>query len=254
MLVYRPQHRLAAELLPIAEVALAGEGSAALDAGTNALILVGDGAALARARALLEQQDRALRNVVVHYASSTLSELSAAGVRVDWRVVAGDVRIGTLVGPGGGSAVRVRPEAERRTGERSFAGTLRILEGQSGEILTGSEVPVTTREAGPWGVRETTSFVAADSGFRVTPHVQGDGRVRLELSPFEGRIGATRGAVPVVERSAATTTLVLAPGEEAVLGGLTGASASREAGTRGARGSSAREETLLRVRVEVEGR
>ena len=40
MELYRPKHRLAEELLPLAQTALAGEGNAAVDAGTNSLLLV----------------------------------------------------------------------------------------------------------------------------------------------------------------------------------------------------------------------
>ncbi len=247
--VYRPAHRPAEELLPIARVSLGDEGSVAVDPGTNALILVGEESALRSTVELLTQQDRALRNVVVRYESRTSSDFAAAGVTVDWRVVAGDVRIGTLPGPGRASVLAIRPEAGEGSGGRRFAGTLRILEGRSGQLVTGSELPVTTREVGPYGVRESTSFVRAESGFDVTPRVLGDGRVQLDIAPFSGRFV---GGSAVLERSAAASSVIVAPGESVVLGQLASEQSAREAGTRGVRGGSSHEETLLVVGVELE--
>jgi type II secretory pathway component GspD/PulD (secretin) len=67
MRVYRAQHRTASELLPLAQAALEAEGTAVVDARTNALVLVGTADALDRATALLDRLDRALRTVVLHY-------------------------------------------------------------------------------------------------------------------------------------------------------------------------------------------
>src|SRR5262249_42676935 len=44
--VYRPRSRLAEELLPLADAALAGEGRAVVDPGTNSLVLLGPRPAL----------------------------------------------------------------------------------------------------------------------------------------------------------------------------------------------------------------
>jgi len=247
--VYRPAHRPAEELLPIAQVSLGGEGSVALDPGINALILVGEEPALRRTLELLAQQDRGLRNVVVHYESRTAADFAAAGIAIAWRVVAGDVRIGTIPGPGGASLLAIRPEAGEGSSQRRFAGTLRILEGRSGQLVTGSERPVTTREVSPWVVRETTSFVRADSGFDVTPRVLGDGRVQLDIAPFTSRFV---GAGPVVERSAAASSVIVAPGESVVLGQLASDQSARELGTGGAATARSSEETLLVVGVELE--
>ena len=94
--VYDPQHRSAAELLPLARVALGGEGEAMVDAGTNQLVLVGNERALAETVALLRKQDRAPRSVVLRYESERLDSLEARGLRVDWNVDAGAVRVGNV--------------------------------------------------------------------------------------------------------------------------------------------------------------
>ena len=246
--VYRPAHRSAEELLPIAQVALGNEGSVALDPGTNALVLVAEESALRRTLDLLAQQDRALRNVLVHYESRSAADFAAAGIAIAWRVVAGDVRIGTIPGSGGGSLLAIRPEADQGSGQERFAGTLRILEGQTGQLSTGSERPVTTREVNGYFVRESTSYVRADSGFDVTPRVLGDGRVELDIAPFSGRF-VGRGAV---ERRAAASRLTLAPGEPVVLGQLASDQSARALGTGGAAAARSNEETLLVVSVDLD--
>ena len=54
--VYKVANRTAAELLPLAETAMAGEGSAALDAGTNSIVLLGPRSAVERTLARKERK------------------------------------------------------------------------------------------------------------------------------------------------------------------------------------------------------
>jgi type II secretory pathway component HofQ len=242
--VYRAKHRTAEELLPLAETLLAGEGSVAVDSGTNALVLVGEPDALARVVALLESQDRALRNVVLRYESRRVQELEAEGIAVAWSVGGGDVRVGN-VDRRGGSGVDVRVGAASTERASELAGTLRVLEGRSGRIATGSLVPYTVGRR--W--RRETTLVAAESGVEVHPRILGDGRVQLELRPFEAspeRGGVIRGA-------SAATTLVVEPGRTVALGGI----AREEAGSvrspvSGAARAAGSEERVLLVTVEVE--
>jgi len=252
MTLYRPKHRLAEELLPLARTALAGEGNAAVDAGTNSLLLVGDGPALKRALALLEQQDRALRSVVVHYESRGSSELDAAGIRVDWGASTGALRIGNVLAPAGETRLLVQPEAASGRGSDTLGGTLRVLEGQSGQIATGVDLPVTMRRRTAFGVEERTGFASADSGFLVTPRVLGDGSVRLDLAPFDARIAGQTRAGPVIERSGAATSLTVKPGETVALGSLAATGSATRADAYGVERERSHDERVLLVRVEVE--
>ena len=252
-LVYRPQQRLASELLPIAQAALAGEGTAAADAGTNSLVLVGPGPALDRALELLAQQDRALRNVVVHYESRRLDELEAEGVRVDWQVAAGALRVGNVVLPRRDSAVAVRPEARGGREQGGVQGMLRVLEGQPGRIAAGVELPVTTRTLTPYGAREDTSPVQLASGFEVIPRVMGDGRLRLEIAPFHDRVASRVVGGVVVERSGSQTSVTLSPGERVVVGSLARDSASSRGSLfSGFSSDRSREERVIVVWAEVD--
>jgi len=252
MELYRPKHRLAEELLPLAQTALAGQGNAAVDAGTNSLLLVGDGPALRRALELLAQQDRALRNVVLHYESRTANELDAAGIRVAWGTATGSFRIGNARVPEGGAHLFVEPELSQLRGSGTFGGTLRVLEGQSGQIATGVDVPVTTLRSSRFGVEERTSFASADSGFWVTPRVLGDGSVRLDFAPFDARIAGQMRAGLVVEHSGAETTITAKPGDTVALAGLSTAVSVRGADAAGAQRSSLSGERIMLLRVELE--
>jgi type II secretory pathway component GspD/PulD (secretin) len=251
--VYRPAHRLAGELLPIAEAALAGEGSVVADEGTNSLVLVGPRPALARTLELLAQQDRALRNVVVHYETRRVGDLEAEGVRVAWQVDTGSVRVGNVVLPRPGTAVVVRPEAGGGREQGTQQGMLRVLEGQTGRIASGVEVPVVSRRWTRFGVEESVGTVQADSGLDVTPRVMGDGRVRLELAPFDARVAGAHAAGPVVARSGAQTSVSVAPGEKVVVGSLArGATTTSGDVFSGAARSRASEENVLVVWVEID--
>ncbi|MDX1648355.1 MAG: secretin N-terminal domain-containing protein [Myxococcota bacterium] len=240
--VYRPRHRLAAELQPLAQTALGADGHAVVDPGSNALVMVGTPESLAAARELLAEVDRALRNVEIHYARKTRSELEAEGVRVRWSAEAGPVRIGNAVRAEPGAEVRIA--GREASGRDELSGRLRVLEGQTGRIETGSVVAYET--GGRWHRR--TELLEASSGFQVTPRILADGRVRLALRPYDARPTAEGGLAV----HGAETELVLEPGETAVLGGLARDAARRaDRDLSGSARSAGREELLLLVRVET---
>ncbi len=244
--VYRAQHRTAEELLPYAEAALGSEGRVVVDPGSNSLVLLCESPALLRsALALLSAQDRALRTVVVDYQSQRQSELESEGLHIDWGVATGGLRIGNLRVPAGHSRLRAAPHAERGHAGTNLAGTLRILEGHSARIATGETATLTTRDRG--GV--VTTLVPADSGLEAHARVLGDGRVLLELRPFEARFrGDGR-----IETSETATTLIVEPGKTVVIGGLSRAqdAASLDAFA-GAERESSRDERVLTITARIE--
>ncbi len=243
--VYPVRHRTAEELLPVARAALAGQGSAEIDARTNALLLVGEAPVLRRTLEVLAQQDRRLRTIRVEYESLGHDALEATGVRIDWGVGSGAVRVGTVAVPGGGVRVRVVPEAVRETGEPRLAGTLALLEGHSGRIALGRELPLRTRS----GWLESTLWVSAQSGFEVTPRLLGDGRVRLALVPFEAQVRAGH----VIETSGGALTLEVEPGRTLAVGRITRDDATRAVDPfSGFLHEQRRQERVLLVTVHVE--
>jgi hypothetical protein len=200
-------------------------------------------------------RDPSLREVLVHYESLRMEELQAQGLRVDWQRVAGRLRLGQVALRAPDTpAVSAGPEGEDEREPEPIEGTLEVLEGESGRIWTGSLVPVATRAVTPYGVREELPTEDAEAGFDVTPRVLPDGRVRLELAPFDERLGPPVVAGPGGERSTpAATVVTLAPGEKVALGALARASTSGGASVFSGIGrAQAPEERVLLVWLELE--
>lgn len=251
--VYSPKHRAAEDLLPAVEAAMAGEGSAVVDRASNSLVLVGSSRAIAEALVVLAKLDRRLRSVVLHYESRGLREIEAAGVQVAWSAGSGALRVGNVIWPRGETGAVIVPEGFAGTREGGFAGSLRLIEGESGRLLTGTSVPVTTRrvERGFGGVvvRESQRQLHANSGFDARARILGDGRVQVDLAPFEAELGAGG----TVRRSSAETSVVVEPGESVAVGGFDLGSSERSGSiVSGARDEREREQRVLLLRVEVE--
>jgi len=243
MQVYRPLHRTGEDLRPLVEAALGPEGSVALDGNTGALVMIGSADAIAQAMALLALQDRRLRTVFVQHETRTLAQLEASGQRVVWSAGGDRLRIGNVESTRSGASVVLRASRGSKLG--SHAASLRVLEGEWGRIAQGTEVQLPIGSyLYPDAVR-----VAADSGLEVRPRVLGDGRVRLDLRPFQSRLRPGG----VVARQGAFTTLVVTPGQPAVVGGIGRASQSNSSarGFSASRGIGQRDSVLV-VTVTVE--
>ncbi len=240
--VHKPSHRPASELVGIAEIALGDEGSAAADPGTNSLILIGSRAAVDRALALVRAQDQPRRSVTLHWSSRDQAELEAAGIRVDWSLGSGSVRVGTVIFPE--NRVEIGADVLRTDRERRLEGVLRLLDGETGEIGAGRSVPVRSRDV--FG-RGTTEFVAAEQGFRATPRVLGSGKVRVEIQPIDAQVdlaGRTRFA-------GASTIVEVEPGQTILLGQLTNRADEGSAGTRVLSTNRRERDRVFLLRVEL---
>ena len=245
--IYRPQSRSATELLAPAEAALGDAGSVAVDAGTNALVLIGDPQAVDAALAVLQQLDRPLATVILNYESERLEDLDARGVHVAWSVSAGSFRVGNVIAPPGTDLVAVHPFDDSVARHSKLAGTLRVQDGQTGRIETGSELPI-VQHVSPWETQ--VGRVSATSGFEARPQLLGDGRVRVSLQPFEGALepGGT------IRRSGAATEVTVTPGETVAIGGLEQSREQRSRGLGGASNEKGYEDWVLLLRAEVEGK
>lgn len=253
--LYEVRHRLASELVPMAETALGAGGRVSADARTNVLLLTGESAAVEDALALLARLDVKLRTVRLRYASHDSASLARLGVRVRWRVDAGALRVGSLWGPGPGDGTRaiVSLDGALLQQEGRHASSLRILEGESGRIAAGVVAPLPARRVlhgrDRVVVQESTQWVPAESGFEARPRVLGDGRIELTLRPFHDRLGADGR----IETAGAETRLVLSQGETLVIGGLSDAGRSgRREGLAAAGSAEQSDRRVLLVRVDLE--
>jgi len=244
MEVYHPKYRTGQDLEPMVQTVLGAEGRVAVDPHTGALILIGSTEGIAQALALLAIQDRRLRTVQIHHETRSVHDLEAQGLEIVWSAGGGSLRVGNVARPGGSGAT-VKIYDASRSGEGAHAGMVSVLEGEWGRIAEGSEMLVPT---GSWRYPDAVR-VSAESGLEVRPRILGDGRVRLDLRPFQARLDRS-GAVA---HSGAETTLVVTPGETAVVGSIGGAGSS-DAGSPlgGVARTAGRRERLLLVTVALQ--
>ncbi len=213
--VYRANHRVAEELVPIAEIVLGEEGRVSVDPARNALVLMGPGPLLDQTFALLREQDRAPVIVEIHYRAFDFAQWSKAG----FSVVEEDAGNTSGGATGGFSVLRVRKTTVRgeRHGSRrfdDFTSRVRVASGGEVEIARGASQPLISRDA--FGAH-VAGVAEGTRGIRARPRVLQDGRVHLELEyddqvvQSDGRVEGTRGH----------TRVTLRPGELVAIGDLT---------------------------------
>lgn len=251
--VYQTRHRSAEELAPLAEGFLGPEGRVVADRRTNLLVLSGSRENVATALKLLAQLDVRPRSVVIRYESHSARELAALGAEVRWSAGAGGVRIGNVRWPGARDGASLRLDSRSGTSTGTLAGTLRVLDGETGRIGTGISVPVPTRrvfeDRRGRRVVDSTQYVSAESGFEARPRVLGDGRIELALRPFDASVHADGS----VTGTGAETILILDPGRSVALGGILREASDRHGSAlSGAGASDASDESLLVVTAELE--
>lgn len=243
--IYRPRHRPAEELAPLAAALMEPEGTAVADPRSGALVLRGPAANVARTLVALRALDVRSASFRVESALIRLSELAAAGLELEgWRALGG-VRVGRIAARVEG--LRLRARALLAAGERRFSGRVSVLDGHDAELWTGSTrlEPAVARSAR--GVRESTVAVRVRTGLGVRPRSLPDGRIELELAP----VAAERGAGGAIVRAGAATTLAVRAGEPFVLAGVSGRGAGDWLGPPGAAGGAAGSgDLVLLVAVE----
>lgn len=177
--VIEPRHRAALELVPLVE-SVAGPGSASVY--DNKLIVRATPAQMAELRTLLDQFDRAARQMMISVRQGGLTDQSGRNVGVSGTYRRGDGRI-VVPGPDG----RVPRDIELQVGERErredsgISQQVRAEEGREARISLGGAVPYQVRERLPNGaVVQRSEYVDSSTGFTVIPRLVGD-RVRLEI-------------------------------------------------------------------------
>ncbi len=221
--IFRPRYRAAEDLAPVAEGILGPSGLVVADPGTGWLVLRGEPAAVAEALATLQRLDVRPASYRVSTTLTRMLDLDRAGVSVSGWIRAGDVRIGRA-GPVP-AGIRIAPRGLLSQEESSFAGQVAVLEGSSAEIWTGTVHPerqtFLDARGGRVRVYETATLVPVQTGFRVRPRGRSDGSIELELAP----VIAERSEDGTIVRAAATSTVVVQPGETLVV------ASAHEAGT-----------------------
>ncbi len=244
--VYKAKHRTAEELVPLVETVMAEQGSVTVDGGTNSLVLIGDAGAIADALSLLATQDRALRNVLLRYDTRRVRELATQGVQVNWTARAGAFRLGSVrLTPDPGSAIRMKASEVVQRLVDSFSGKLRVSEGATTRIETGTAVPYTTH--GPSGA--STEFVNATTGFEAKARILSDGRVQVDLEAFARQLRLDRS----LDSMAGSTNVIVKPGVLVAIGSSSEvASLDRTNSLESTRSDQLRDEIVLLLMANIE--
>ena len=211
--LYRPQHRLPAELLDLASGLMAGEGSASLDPGTGTLLLRGPRPVLDQAVAVLTRLDVPLASFQVESRSTTDRELERSGIQIEGWIELGDVSLGrTAEGPGG---LRLAAGGLEQRSRREQQTVVSVREGGAAQLWTGRAVPAAIAK-GREGDRVLVAphLRAVRSGFRVRPRGLADQRIELEIQSIVSHDSLE---TPFSETGLATRLAVI-PGEWIVLG------------------------------------
>jgi hypothetical protein len=243
IVLYEPGHRVADELLPLAQTVLGDSGSATLDAATNSILLVGPEADVAQAVEILRAQDRAPRTIVVYQEWLRRAELRESGIDVRWEVARGDLRMGTIRPPASGDRIAIQTYAAFRSEHEQRAERLTLIEGASARIETGTIVPYpesrakTARRDAP--TSRGIAWIDVSSGLTTSARVLGNGRIHLELSPIRSALG------PTILRVSATTVIELELGEMRVIAGVEESRNESRARTARSRESEEHDERLV---------
>jgi type II secretory pathway component HofQ len=217
------RHRTADQMLPLLQP-LVEPGGALTGTGNQLFLRASPGNAV-QIRRLLEQLDRAPRQLLITVRQDRAGESAERSVGADGSVTITTRRSATQIGGSG----TVEARDARSVGTRSAEQTLRVLEGARAYITMGTAVPFTFRRwlrqpGGGWVVTQDTVFVEAVTGFYVQPQVSGD-LVTLDITPEDATL---RGAT--VEQTRLATRVQVRLGEWVALGGADLQSSSQYGG------------------------
>jgi hypothetical protein len=190
------KYRNVEQVIPILQPLVAPGGT--ITGMNNRLILRTTPANLAELKQVLEVIDARPRQLMILVRQDADIERSQRGAQVSGSADLGDAGQVTVPGrprpggatvSGGGMEAQVYSSEAQRTDRMSQS--VRVTEGNAAFIRIGQSVPVQSRQVivGPGGAvsQQSTQFRDVDSGFYVTPRVNGD-RVTLEISSANDRV------------------------------------------------------------------
>jgi hypothetical protein len=252
IVLYEARHRVADELVALAETVIGSAGSVTLNASTNSILLVGPEAEVERALEILRAQDRAPRTIIVYQEWRRSSELRESGIEIHWKLERGDLRIGTVRPPAPGDARTIATHSAFLAEHEGRAERLTLIEGTHARIETGTVVPYPESRATDRHEDAPTTpdiaWIDVSSGLTTSARVLANGRIRLELSPIRSALGPKG----TIERASATTVLELEPGELRLIAGIEETRSGTRSRTGRSRESEQSDEHLvLLVRAEL---
>jgi hypothetical protein len=243
--IYKPRHRLAAELEDLAAGVMGSQGTAVADPGSGSIVLKGPADVISQAVGVLASLDVPLRSFQIESRVLDEHELERLGLAVDGWVDLGSVRIGRGT-PGRG--LELRAGSGSGSSSQYTHSLVAVRDGGSADVWTGRLEPETVTVLDERG-RPTRVLVGQSrsirSGLRVEPRGLPDGAVELWIQPI---VAHDRLDAPV-EETGASSQVRVQPGEWLLLAESGRSVETRASGLLG-RGETARDShQVLMVRV-----
>ncbi len=225
------QHRMAEDLLPVLQP-LVPTGAAITGTG-NLLLVRADAATLQQLRAVVASLDRAPRQLLITVGQATNVQGSGTTVRGSGTIGSGNVQVGVNGPPQPAAGTQVVIRSGTASDDLRNVASVRALEGRESFIAMGQSRPFTSTSVSrdgrfPSVVSQTTEYRDVQSGFYVTPRVNGE-RVTLELSPRQQRVDVNSDRAGVVRTANVTTTVTGRLGEWIQVGGASETNSGRDA-------------------------
>ncbi len=239
-------YRTADDVLALVQSVLGNEGR--VNAYGNQLIVNASPAKIEEVRTLLAQLDTQPRRLLITVESGESSQSSDNGYRVDGSISGGDAEV--QIGRG---EVRGRDQVRiiRRSTDSRGGGTQQVqaTEGYPALIQVGQSVPLTSYGHDAYGQPySNTQYRNVTRGFYVTASLSGE-RVHISISSNRDRLSQTTPGH--IDIQSTDTRVSGRLGEWIDLGGVSEQSQANNGGFMQQRSTQGREDTSLRVKVEV---
>jgi type II secretory pathway component GspD/PulD (secretin) len=197
------RNRPAAEVANIVRPLLSPEDALTVDG--NTLILRAAPARITEVRRVVEQIDRAPRNLMISVRRATAAEAERLELEARARATGGDSTL--TIGDATSDGVTVSTEQRYSTRRESDVQRLRVLEGNRALIQVGESVPYPQASitVGPWGSAVSGGIEYKDigTGFLVLPRLNGE-TVTLEVEQIAEH---RRGSDGAIAREASNTVV-----------------------------------------------
>lgn len=238
--IIKIKHASAAEVKEPIENMLSTRGKLTVVEHTNALIIYDSEESIKQIKRMINELDVETAQISI---SCKIIEVSSGAIQrlgVHWGYTEKNTEVEHLPKPEAGSRGLVVTDALERVtygilSQKNFSAALEYLYGDSkGEIVAqpqittidnkearifmGQQVPVKyLDEAGNTVVK----MINAGTALVVKPHVSGEGRILMELSPKKESYVRQADGTPIINEQSASTTVVVNNGETVVIAGLT---------------------------------
>ncbi|MBU1121501.1 MAG: hypothetical protein KKF54_02215, partial [Candidatus Omnitrophica bacterium] len=132
----------------------------------------------------------------------------------------GQFRIDTLVLKALSASATIDALVQDQKAHLLASPSIAVLNNREARIVIGEKVPYKERTQTTTGTTETTKFIDVGTTLRVTPSINDDGYITLDIHPEVSSVSALLDAGPRITTREADTIVRIKEGETVVIGGL----------------------------------